>query len=65
MKRSVNAILDVFARFQRDETGATAIEYTLIASLVSIGVIVGAGILGVSVKDLYIGLADDVTEAMN
>lgn len=65
MKRSTGALLNAFTRFLRDDAGATAIEYTLIASLVSIGVIVGAGILGVSVQDLYTDLAEDVTEAMN
>lgn len=65
MKRSTGALLKAFNRFLGDDTGATAIEYTLIASLVSIGIIVGAGILGVSVKDLYTGLSEDLTQAMN
>jgi pilus assembly protein Flp/PilA len=62
MKRTVNAILDVFAAFMHNRAGATAIEYTLIASLISLTIIVGAGMLGTSVKSLFDGVADKVTE---
>lgn len=34
------------ARFLKDESGATAIEYGLIAALVSVALIAGAGALG-------------------
>lgn len=33
-------------RFMRDEEGVTAIEYGLIASLIAVAIIVGAGKLG-------------------
>ena len=36
----------LFARFAKDESGATAIEYGLIASLIGVAIIVGAGTLG-------------------
>jgi pilus assembly protein Flp/PilA len=36
----------LFARFAKDESGATAIEYGLIASLIAVALIVGAGTLG-------------------
>jgi pilus assembly protein Flp/PilA len=36
----------LLTRFARDETAATAIEYGLIASLVGVAIIVGAGALG-------------------
>jgi pilus assembly protein Flp/PilA len=65
MRRPVKIIFDVFASFVRDRSGATAIEYTLIASIISIGILVGAGTLGTSVKDLYTSLAEDLTEAAN
>jgi len=65
MRRPVKIIFDVFANFLRDRSGATAIEYTLIASIISIGIVVGAGTLGTSLKDLYTSLAGDVTEATN
>lgn len=36
----------LFARFLKDESGATAIEYGLIAALVSVALIAGATALG-------------------
>lgn len=32
--------------FLRDESGATAIEYSLIAALISVGIITAVGLLG-------------------
>ncbi|QOT79754.1 Flp family type IVb pilin [Cupriavidus basilensis] len=37
---------NALARFLRDEQGATAIEYGLIAGLIAMGMIVGATALG-------------------
>ena len=34
------------ARFVKDESGATAIEYGLIAALIAVAIIAGAGALG-------------------
>jgi pilus assembly protein Flp/PilA len=36
----------IFARFLKDESGATAIEYGLIAALISVALIAGATTLG-------------------
>ena len=36
----------IFARFMKDESGATAIEYGLIAALISVAIITGASTLG-------------------
>lgn len=36
----------LFARFVKDESGATAIEYGLIAALIALAIMVGAGALG-------------------
>ncbi len=36
----------IFARFMKDESGATAIEYGLIAALISVALITGASALG-------------------
>jgi pilus assembly protein Flp/PilA len=36
----------IFARFLKDESGATAIEYGLIASLIAVAIIAGATALG-------------------
>ena len=36
----------LFARFRRDESGATAIEYGLIAALISVAIITGLKLIG-------------------
>lgn len=36
----------LFAKLRKSEKGATAIEYGLIAALISIAIIVGAGVVG-------------------
>jgi len=36
----------LFARFAKNESGATAIEYGLIAALIALAIMVGAGSLG-------------------
>lgn len=38
--------MNIFARFAQDESGATAIEYGLIAALISVGIIVAVQTLG-------------------
>ena len=37
---------NVFARFMKDESGATAIEYGLIAALIGVAIIAGATAVG-------------------
>ncbi|WP_274423810.1 Flp family type IVb pilin [Chelativorans sp. YIM 93263] len=43
----------LFARFLKDESGATAIEYGLIATLIAVAIIVGAGTLGTNLGTLF------------
>jgi len=43
-------------RFMQDEEGVTAIEYGLIASLVAVAIIAGAGALGTSLNTLFTNL---------
>jgi pilus assembly protein Flp/PilA len=43
----------LFARFAKDESGATAIEYGLIASLIGVAIIVGAGALGTQLNTTF------------
>lgn len=45
--------MNIFARFAKDESGATAIEYGLIAALISVGIIVAATTLGGSLSSLF------------
>ena len=40
--------------FLNDEEGATAIEYALIAGLISMGIIVGAGLVGTALGNFFI-----------
>lgn len=52
--------MNIFARFAQDESGATAIEYGLIAALISVGIIVAATTLGGSLGDLFNNIADEL-----
>ena len=54
---------NLFTRFIEDESGATAIEYGLIAALIAVGMIVGAGAVGqkVDAKFVEIGTKIDGT----
>ena len=45
--------MNIFARFANDESGATAIEYGLIAALISVGIILAATALGGSPGTLF------------
>ncbi len=40
-------------RFVKDESGATAIEYGLIAALIAVVIITGATLLGNELSDLF------------
>jgi pilus assembly protein Flp/PilA len=50
----------LFARFAKDESGATAIEYGLIASLVAVAIIAGATALGSALNSLFLEVAGKV-----
>ncbi len=44
--------------FFADESGATAIEYGLIAALIAVAIIVGAGTLGFNLNSLFTNVAN-------
>jgi pilus assembly protein Flp/PilA len=48
---------NVFARFAQDESGATAIEYGLIAALISVALIAAATLLGGNLGTLFNNIA--------
>ncbi|WP_265517546.1 Flp family type IVb pilin [Nitratireductor luteus] len=50
-------------KFLSDENGATAIEYALIALLISIGIISGATALGGAISDSYTSTAKELDAA--
>ena len=43
----------LFARFAKNESGATAIEYGLIAALIALAIMAGAGALGNSLNTKF------------
>ncbi|WP_312798003.1 Flp family type IVb pilin [Tianweitania sp.] len=43
----------IFARFAKDESGATAIEYGLIAALIALAIVAGATTLGGSLSEQF------------
>ena len=45
--------MNVITRFAADESGATAIEYGLIAALIAVGIIAAATTLGTSLSSLF------------
>lgn len=53
----------LFARFVKDESGATAIEYGLIAALIAVTIIVGAGLVGDNINSRFEQIADAVGNA--
>ena len=53
----------ILASFLRDESGVTAIEYGLIASLVGVAIIVGAALLGTALNDTLVLVASTMAAA--
>ena len=52
--------MTTFARFLKDESGATAIEYGLIASLIAVAIITGATALGSNVAAAFTAIAGKI-----
>jgi pilus assembly protein Flp/PilA len=52
--------MNYVSRFVKDESGATAIEYGLIAALIAVGIIVAARALGTQISDTF----NNVSNAM-
>ncbi|ACM25070.1 Flp family type IVb pilin [Agrobacterium rhizogenes] len=53
----------LFSRFLKDESGATAIEYGLIAALISVAIIAGATTLGNTLSTTFNGVSDKMNTA--
>jgi pilus assembly protein Flp/PilA len=53
----------IFARFRKDESGATAIEYGLIAALISVALIAGATTLGNNIGNTFNNLSTRMSTA--
>jgi len=52
--------MSIFNRFVKDESGATAIEYGLIAALVSVAIIAVLGTLGDNLKATFQTVSDQL-----
>ena len=53
----------MFARFLKDESGATAIEYGLIAALIAVAIIAGASALGTELNDQFETIQSEIQDA--
>jgi len=57
--------MTLFARFVQDESGATAIEYGLIAALISVGIIAAATTLGGGLSNLFTNIGGKLSTSAN
>ncbi|NKC02941.1 Flp family type IVb pilin [Brucella haematophila] len=53
----------LFSRFRKNESGATAIEYGLIAALIAVVIIGGATTLGSTISEKFTEIAGKVESA--
>lgn len=53
----------LFARFAKDESGATAIEYGLIAALIAVGIIGAATTLGKNISATFSDVSKELSQA--
>lgn len=56
--------MKTMTRFLKDESGATAIEYGLIAALISVGIIAAATALGNSLQVLFTSISTSLGNAV-
>ena len=54
---------NVFSRFLKDESGATAIEYGLIAALIAVAVITALTTMGENLEATFDGISAELTAA--
>jgi pilus assembly protein Flp/PilA len=55
--------MKTLARFMNDESGATAIEYGLIAALIAVAIISAATILGTNLASVFTQVSDALPTA--
>ena len=53
----------LFSRFRKNESGATAIEYALIAALIAVVIIGGASTLGSTISQKFSDISDEIKDA--
>lgn len=52
---------NLFARFVKDESGATAIEYGLIAALIALAIVTGATAIGTQLSARFTAIGTALT----
>ena len=52
-------------RFLRDEEGANGVEYALLAGLIAVAFIIGAGLLGTNLNTFFTNLANCIANPQN
>ncbi|MBS0268242.1 MAG: Flp family type IVb pilin [Proteobacteria bacterium] len=55
--------MNMFSRFMNDESGATAIEYGLIAAIVAVGIITALQSVGTQLNATFNKVSDELTTA--
>ncbi len=55
--------MSVFRRFLNDESGATAIEYGLLAAIISVVIVGASGSIKQALHDTIMGTADKISAA--
>ncbi len=55
--------MNMFKRFLKDESGATAIEYGLIAALIAVAIITTVGLIGDNLDTTFTTINDKLTGA--
>ena len=58
-------MLSIFRSFAKDESGATAIEYGLIAALVSVAGITALNAMGDSLEEMFETVSTELDNAVN
>lgn len=57
----MNKFTESIKKFLQDEKGVTAIEYGLLAALIAVVIIAGAGLVGTNLNDLFDRIAAKTT----
>ena len=57
--------MNTIARFANDESGATAIEYGLIAALIAVGIIAAATSLGGGLNKVFNSISNQLNTAVD
>jgi pilus assembly protein Flp/PilA len=63
--RSHMTMKKLFSRFAKDESGATAIEYGLIAALIAVAIIIALGFLGNNLRGTFNYVSNELVKANN